>query len=81
MNHYTAKYYPLVNGKETEYTTTVEAKNKKDAELAVRRAFIERFESLNYMVTRLGLEVVGYDIGDISKDIEYAKKNMRILIY
>lgn len=80
MKTYTAKYYPLINGKETEYITTVEAKDKRSAELAIRRAFIEQLERTAQMIKAFNMVVVGHDPADIQVNIEYAKTNMRVEI-
>ena len=77
---YTAKYYPLIDGRETEYVTTVEAKNKKSAESAIRRAFIEQLERMTQMVKMFNMTVVELNPADIQANIEYAKTSMRVEI-
>lgn len=76
---YIAKYYPLIDGKETEYVTTVEAEDKSSAEAAVRKAFIERFEQMAFLIKNFDVTFVGQDPANIPVNIEYAKK-MRIVI-
>ena len=80
MKTYTAKYYPLIDGKETEYTTTVTAKDKKSAESAIRRAFIEQLERTARMIKMFDMIALGFSPADIPENIEYAKTNMRIEI-
>ena len=78
MNNYTAKYYPIVNGKEGEYTTTVEATNKKSAEAMIRKAYIEQLERFKKLGSRM--QVVGLDSIELAGHIAYAKDKMRIVI-
>ena len=80
MKTYTAKYYPLINGKETEYITTVEAKDKRSAESAICRAFIKQLERTAQMIKMFNMTVVGQDPADIPANIEYAKSGMRVEI-
>lgn len=80
MKQYIVKYYPLVDGKETEYTTTVEAEDKAAAESAIRRALAEQLERMNEMVCSLNMDVIGYNMADLPGDIEYAKHKMRVVI-
>ena len=80
MKTYTAKYYPLINGKETEYVTTVEAKDKKSAESAIRRAFIEQLERAAQMIRMFNMTVIDRDPAEIPANIEYAKTGMRVEI-
>lgn len=80
MRKYTAKYYPLINGKETEYVTTVEAKDKSSAESVIRRAFIEQLERTAQMIKMFNMIVVDHDPADIPTNIEYAKTSMRVEI-
>ncbi len=79
MKQYIAKYYPLVDGKETEYTTTVEAKDKISAEALIREAFAEQIKRILYMTHQLNMQIIGCDISDLTKAVEYAKK-MRVVI-
>lgn len=77
---YTAKYYPLVNGVETEYTTTVTAKDKIAAEAAIRRTLIGQLEKMKYIIQTFDTCVIGYDMDDLPRDIEYARSKMRVVI-
>lgn len=80
MKIYTAKYYPVVDGKEKEYTTIVEADDKVSAETMIRNAFVEQLNKYNDMIKQFNMTVVGSDVNDIAKNIEYAKSDMRIEI-
>ena len=81
MKWYTAKYYPLVNGSEKEYKTTVEADNKVEAEFLVRKAFIDRQEwVLQTIKSGMAACIGGMSAESVKKDIEYAKNGMRIEI-
>lgn len=80
MKIYTAKYYPVVDGKEKEYTTIVEADDKVSAETMIRNAFVEQLNKYNKMIKQFNMKVVGSDVNDIAKNIEYAKSDMRIEI-
>ena len=77
---YVAKYYPLVDGKEKEYTTTVVADDKKTAEQDIRDAFVEQMDRLEYMIKEHNAIVVGYNLEKISRYREYAKSKMRVVI-
>lgn len=80
MKNYIDKYYPLLNGEEVEYTTTVEAEDKTSAEKAVRIAYIEQLKRVHQMVKEYNMIIVGNDPEDIPKNIEYAYRDMRIEI-
>ena len=80
MKIYTAKYYPVVDGKEKEYTTIVEADDKVSAEELIRQAYIEQLYKYKKLIKDFGMFVVGGNVEDIYKNIEYAKSDMRIEI-
>lgn len=86
MKKYIAKYYPIIDGREVEYRTTVEADNKTSAEALVRGAYIEMLEKYIYMINTFSLNIINIngdnsnDINSLKENIAYAKRNMRIEI-
>ena len=79
MNKYIAKYFPLIDGRETEYTTTVEAGDKESAEQAIRRAYIEQIRRV-IELTKSPNVVILSSTEELQRHIEYAKKDMRVEI-
>lgn len=77
---YTAKYYPLVDGQPKEYSTIVEASNKKEAEAAVRKAFIDQMDKQLHMIKTWNMTVIGTSGPEIEACKEYAREKMVIEI-
>lgn len=80
MRKFVAKYYPIIKGKETEYTTTVIAKDAASAEVIVRNALAEQLQTMANIAVSTNAVVVDYNLADLPKDIEYAKNKMRVVI-
>ena len=80
MKQYIAKYYPLVDGIEKEYVTTVTAEDKAVAEILIREALVEQLERIRDAANAINAKFIGYDAATFPKDIEYARSKMRVVI-
>ena len=81
MRKYKAKYYPIVNGKETEYVTTVMAEDRRSAESAVRESLIKQLVKINNIAKMFNAKVVGCNMADMPNNIDFAKNKMKVIIY
>ncbi len=78
--NFIAKYYPLSNGKEKEYQTTVVARDKKEAEVLIRNAYVDRLAAVKRLASLPNTVFIGTDTSNLDEDIRYGKEQMRIVI-